>query len=74
MRNGKIAKLRERLGLDRHEFAKFLGLSSYQTMSNIENGVRNPSRLTMKILLYLDSLSKKDALAFIEELNRHDAR
>lgn len=74
MRNGEITKLRERLGFDRHEFAKFLGLTSYQGMMNIENGVRNPNRLAMKVLLYIASLSKKDALAFVEELNRHEPK
>lgn len=72
MTNGQITKLREKLGLDRHEMARFLGLTSYAGMMNIENGVRNPSRLAMKVLLYVSSLSKKDALAFIEELNRHE--
>jgi len=74
MRNGEIEKLRERLGLDRHELAKFLGLASYASMMNIENGVRNPSRLAMKVLSYTDSLSKRDDLAFIEELNRHEPK
>ncbi|MGE0763457.1 MAG: hypothetical protein AB7N80_09275 [Bdellovibrionales bacterium] len=74
MRNGEIERLRERLELDRHELAKFLGLSSYGSMMNIENGVRNPSRLAMKVLRYTASLSKKEALAFIEELNRHEPK
>jgi DNA-binding transcriptional regulator YiaG len=74
MRNGEIEKLRVRLGLDRHVFARFLGLTNYGSMMNIENGVRNPSRLAMKVLRYIASLSKKDALAFIEELNRHEPK
>lgn len=74
MRNGEIERLRKRLGLDRHEFSRFLGLTSYGSLMNIENGVRNPSRLAMKVLLYTDSLSKRDALDFIEELNRHEPK
>jgi DNA-binding transcriptional regulator YiaG len=74
MRNGDVEKLREKLGLDRNQFAKFLGLTNYGSMMNIENGVRNPSRLAMKVLRYTASLSKKDALAFIEELNRHEPK
>lgn len=74
MKNGEIQKLRERLGLDRHQFAGFLGLTSYQSMMNIENGIRNPSRLAMKVLRYIDSLPKAKALAFIEELNRHEPK
>lgn len=74
MKNGEISKLRERLGLDRHQFAKFLGLTSYESMMNIENGVRNPSRLAMKVLMHVDSLPKAKALAFIQELNRHEPK
>jgi DNA-binding XRE family transcriptional regulator len=74
MTNGQITKLREKLGLDRHEMARFLGLTSYQSMMNIENDVRKPSRLARKVMLYVNSLSKKEALSFIEELNRHEPK
>ena len=73
MKNGEIEKLRKRLGLDRHEFGRFLELT-YPSLMNIENGVRNPNKLTMKLLRYVDSLSKPKALAFIEELNRHESK
>jgi DNA-binding transcriptional regulator YiaG len=73
MKNGEIEKLRTRLGLTRHEFGKFLGLE-YKSLMNIENGVRNPTKLTMKVLKFLDSLPKTKAVAFIEELNRHEAK
>lgn len=74
MRGPDIKALREKLGLDRHEFARFLGLTSYQSLMNIENGVRKPNLLAKKCLFYLDSLSKAKALDFIEELNRHDSK
>ncbi len=73
MTNGEVEQLRVKLGLDRHQFGRFLGMS-YQGVMNIENGVRNPSPLARKLLLYLSSLSKAKALAFIEELNRHDPK
>ncbi|MBX3019727.1 MAG: helix-turn-helix transcriptional regulator [Bdellovibrionaceae bacterium] len=73
MKNGEIEKLRNKLGLDRHEFGQFLGLE-YRSLMNIENGVRNPTRLTMKLLRYLNSISKKEALDFIEDLNRHEPK
>ncbi len=74
MRGPDIKALRDRLGLDRHEFARFLGLTSYQSLMNIENDVRKPNLLAKKCLRYLDSLPKTKALAFIEELNRHDTK
>lgn len=73
MKNGEIEKLRTRLGMDRHQFGRFLGLT-YPSLMNVENGVRNPNKLTMKLLRYVDSLPKAKALAFIEELNRHEPK
>ncbi len=73
MKNGEIEKLRSKLGLDRHEFGRFLGLK-YQSLMNIENGVRNPTLLTMKLLRYVNSLPKSEALDFIEKLNRHEPK
>ena len=72
MKPTEIRRIRESLGLAPGQLAELLGLSGYGSMMNIENGVRNPNRLAMKVLLYIDSLSKKNALAFIEELNRHE--
>lgn len=71
MKNGEIERLRVRLNLDRHQFGRLLGIS-YRGLMNIENGVRNPSPLAIKLLRYIDSLPKAKALAFMEELNRHD--
>lgn len=51
-----------------------LGLSGYGSIMNIENGVRRPNKLAIKILRWLDSLPKQKALGLIEELNRHEPR
>lgn len=74
MKGPEIKELREWLGLDRREMGRFLALASYESMMNIENSVRNPSPFAMKVLRYVSSLSKKEALAFIEELNRHERK
>jgi len=74
VRGQDIKDLRERLGLDRHDFARFLGLTSYQSLMNIENDVRKPNLLAEKVLRFLESQSKAKALAFIEELNRHECK
>lgn len=66
-------RVREKLGLDRHQFGQFLGLT-YESLMNIENGVRNPSVLAAKLVAYLDGLSKAQALRFIEECNRHEPK
>jgi DNA-binding XRE family transcriptional regulator len=68
-----IQKVREKLGLDRHQFGLFLGLT-YESLMNIENGVRNPSILASKVVAYIDKLPKAKALAFIEECNRHEPK
>jgi len=69
--NIRVKQIRKRLGLTRPEFSEFLGLTS-RSLMNIELGSRNPNRLTIKVIGFLASISKRDALAFIKELNRHD--
>lgn len=67
----EFRRVREKLGLDRHEFGRFLGIT-YEALMNIENGVRNPSKLAKKLVSYVDGLSKSRALDFIEECNSHE--
>ncbi|HLE12938.1 MAG: hypothetical protein A2504_13090 [Bdellovibrionales bacterium RIFOXYD12_FULL_39_22] len=72
MEGDDIRKVREKLGLTRHEMAEFLCLAGYRSMMNIENDFRRSSKFTAKVLSYLDSLPKNKALGLIEELNRHE--
>lgn len=74
MEGDELRKVREKLGLSREEMAKFLCLSGYRTMMNIETGFRQPSKFTAKVVSYLDSLPIKKALGLIEELNHHEPR
>lgn len=73
VKTSEIQKVREKLGLDRHQFGRFLGLT-YESLMNIENGVRNPSPLAIKLVRYLDDLPKAKAISFIEECNRHEPK
>lgn len=71
--NGKeVQRIREKLGFDRHQFAECLCLAGYRSMMNIEHDFRKPSKLTIRFLRYLDSLSKTRALDFIEEFSCHE--
>ena len=74
MKPEDISRIREKLGFDRHRFAAFLCLSGYRTLMNIELGTRKPNKLAIRLLRYLDSLSKTKAKDFIEELNRHEPK
>lgn len=74
MKPVEVQRIREKLGFDRHEFARILCLSGYRTLMNIELGVRKPNKLAIRLLRYLDSLSKTKALELIEELNRHEPK
>lgn len=69
-----IKRIREKLGMTREEFADFLCLSGYRTMMNIETDFRKPSKLTIRLLRYLDDQSKKKALDFIEEFKDYDPK
>lgn len=74
MKAEEIKRIREDLDLSRDELAELLCLSGYQAMMNIETDFRRPSKLAIRLLRYLDSLPKAKALAFIEELKRHEPK
>lgn len=70
MDNEEFRAIRAKLKLDRNEMAELLGLSGYNYVSNIELGLRNPSKLTIKFLRYLDSMTLSKAQKIIEEINK----
>jgi len=70
MNADEFKKIREGLNLSREEVAKLLGLSGYMYVSNIENGLRNPNKLAIKLLRYLSSMTNSRATKFIEEINK----
>jgi transcriptional regulator with XRE-family HTH domain len=74
MKTEELKRIREKLGYEREEFAKVLCLSSYRAYTNIENGFRKPSKLTIRLLRYLDDQSKKKAQDFLEEFTRHEPK
>ena len=71
MTGDEFRKIRERLELSREEMAELLGLSGYNSISNIELGLRNPSKLATMVLKILKHLSKKKAEELIELLRRY---
>lgn len=74
MKACEIKRIREKLGFSREDFAELLCLSGYRAYANIENETRNPSKLTIRFLRYLDSLSKTRAQDFIEEFSCHETK
>jgi DNA-binding transcriptional regulator YiaG len=74
MKSNEIRRIREKLELSREDFAEILCLSGYGAYANIENDIRKPSKLTIRLLRYLDSLSKNRAQDFIEEFTCHETK
>jgi transcriptional regulator with XRE-family HTH domain len=74
MKSKDIRRIREKLGYNREDFAEVLCLSGYRTYANIENDIRKPSKLTIRFLRYLDSLSKDGAQDFIKEFSCHETK
>lgn len=74
MDGNEVRRIREKLGMSREEFSEFLCLAGYRSMMNIETDFRKPSKFSIKVLSYLDSLSKTKALGLIEEMNRHEPK
>lgn len=74
MNPDEVRKIREKLGLTPEELALFLGLSGYGSIMNIENGVRRPNKLAIKILRFLNSLPIVKAKRLMEEINKNDSK
>ncbi len=72
MNPDEVRRIREKLGLSPVEFADLLGLSGYGSIMNIENGVRRPNKLAIRLLRFLDDLPAKKATEFIERLRNYD--
>lgn len=70
----EVRKIREKLGMTPEEFASFLGLSGYGSVMNIENGVRQPNKLAIKILRFLDDLPIAKAKRFVEEISKYKTK
>lgn len=74
MSSAKFKVIREKLGLNQDELAQVLGLSGKTTVSNIETGVRNPSKLAMAVMEILNESSPRKAKELIELLKAHIAK
>lgn len=74
MKPEEIKRIREKLGMNRADLAQLFCLSGYQAMMNIETGFRKPNKLAIRLLRYLDSLSKNKAQVLIEELKKYEPK
>lgn len=74
MNTKEFKAIRNKLELDREEMAQFLGLSGYMAISNIEIGLRNPNKLAVKLLRYLNSMTLHNAQKVIEEINKFQTK
>lgn len=66
MKSNELKKIRLKLGLSQEQLAELLGMSSKQSICNIETGSRNPGDLVGIILGVLDDLPEKKAKELIE--------
>lgn len=67
----KFKAMREKLGLTQEEVSEVLGFSGKTAISNIETGVRSPSKLAMAVMELLAELPRKDAERLIELLRKY---
>jgi DNA-binding transcriptional regulator YiaG len=74
MKSDEIKRIREKLEMERKDLAEFLCLSGYQAMMNIETGFRQPNKLAIRLLRYLDAIPKYKAMALVEELKKHEPK
>lgn len=74
MSPSKFKAIREKLGLKQEELAQVLGLSGKTAVSNIETGVRNPSKLGIAVMEILNESSSRKSQELIELLKKHIAK
>lgn len=74
MKPEEIKRIREKLEMERKDLADLFCLSGYQAMMNIETGFRKPNKLAIRLLRYLDSISKSKAQVLVEELKKHEPK
>jgi len=68
VKSSEVKKIRTKLGLTQEQLAELLGMSSKNTICNIEVGTRNPGALVGIILGVLDDLPEKKAKELIEQM------
>ena len=61
MKGQEFKNIRTRLGLTQEELADVLGLSGKKAIGNIETDFRQPSVLTIIVMLFLDNLESGKA-------------
>lgn len=66
MKSNELKRIRLKLGMSQEELAELLGMSSKQSICNIEIGTRNPGALVGIMLGVLDDLPEKKAKELIE--------
>ena len=71
MKGSEFKQIRMKFGKTQDEFAKLLGMSGKQAISNIETDLRNAGSLTTIMLRVLDSLPKRKAEELVELMLKH---
>ena len=74
MTGKEVRRIREDLNMSREDLMALLCMSTYNSIMNIETDYRNPGKLVIRLLRYIDSLPKTKAKLFIEEFKRHDSK
>jgi DNA-binding XRE family transcriptional regulator len=70
----EFKRIRDHAEFTQSEMAKFLGFATAQAVKNIEAGQKQPGTLVAKLLMYLDSLPKSKAKAFVKEFNKYEPK
>jgi DNA-binding XRE family transcriptional regulator len=66
VKSNELKRIRLKLGMTQDQLAELLGMSSKNTICNMEVGTRNPGALVGIMLGVLDDLPEKKAKELIE--------
>jgi transcriptional regulator with XRE-family HTH domain len=71
----EFKRIREKIGLEREDFAKLFGMSGYMAIANIENGSRRAGPTMVVLMRTLDAIPTKRAQEFLDFMRKfgHDS-
>lgn len=70
MHGKEFKRIREKMDLERAEFAEIFGMSGSMAIANIENGSRNAGPVLVVLMKTLDAVPLKRAQEIIELLRK----
>jgi transcriptional regulator with XRE-family HTH domain len=67
----EFKRIRQKIGLERNDFATLFGMSGYMAIANIENGSRRAGPTMVVLMRTLDAIPIKRAHEFLDFMRKY---